>query len=72
MEMKKSVRAMLHNELFEAYCDYALEPITSHASYYFLGIIHGLDRAITIIDDFGYLSDAVYDFTTELIKHKRG
>lgn len=70
--MKKSERCSLYEHLFEAYCDYAIEPITTYSSYYFLGIIHGIDRAINILDKYDFLSDAIYDFTTELIKAKKG
>ena len=70
--MTKTERAELYTFLFEAMVDYATEPITTYQSYYFLGAIHGIERAIMISDKFDYLSDATYNFMKELIHAQKG
>lgn len=70
--MTKTERALLYEQLFETMTDYATEPNRTFHSYYFLGVIHGIDRAICVEDKYDYLSDATYNLITELIRTQKG
>lgn len=67
--MKKTVRATLYEKMMDILVYYILDEKNGYNRGYFLGVIHGIETAINLIDAYSYLSDATNEFRMEIFFH---